>query len=242
MSAVVAVVVGFVVAVLIPRTPSVAGRVPTLVPAPPPRAKGSSSAGTWLASISFGVAVAVVAGGFVGAVMGVLAIPVSIAVVRWLSSPSQRAHELALGRQSPLACDLMAAVLASGADPVSSLGAVARAVGDPLGGVLLDVQARLVLGADARSAWSAVAANDGLAVIASAMVRASESGAPLADALRRAASDLRLSRRAQLLARARVLGVRAVLPLGLCFLPAFVLLGVVPVVVSLISQVLVVGR
>ncbi len=215
MSVVVAVVVGSVVAVLLPRTPSVADRVPTLVPARPPRAKGSSSAATWLASISLGVAVAVLVGGLVGAVVGVCAIPGSVAAIRRLSSPSQRAHELALGRQAPLACDLIAAVLASGADPVSSLGAVARAVGSPLGDVLLDVQARLVLGADARSAWSGVAAHEGLAVIASAMVRATESGAPLADALRRAASDLRLSRRAQLLSRARVLGVRAVLPHGL---------------------------
>ena len=242
MSAVVAAVVGFVVAVLIPSTPSVVGRVPDLMPTRLARAKGSWSGGTWIASIALGSAVAVLVGGFIGAVGGVLAVPVSVAVIRRLSSPSHRVHQLALGRQSPLACDLMATVLSSGADPVSSLGAVARAVGDPLGEVLLDVQAQLVLGAEARSAWAGAAENEGLAVIASAMVRATESGAPLADALRRAASDLRLSRRAQLLSRARVLGVRAVLPLGLCFLPAFVLLGVVPVVVSLISQVLVVGR
>jgi len=40
-------------------------------------------------------------------------------------------------------------------------------------------------------------------------------------------------------AAARKVGVLAVAPLGLCFLPAFVCLGIVPVVVGLASQVLV---
>jgi hypothetical protein len=60
---------------------------------------------------------------------------------------------------------------------------------------------------------------------------------PLAQALTRVADDLRARRRGELLAAARVAGVTAVLPLGLCFLPAFALLGVVPVVVSLVVEV-----
>ena len=46
----------------------------------------------------------------------------------------------------------------------------------------------------------------------------------------RLAVDLRRGARARVEARARAVGVRAALPLGLCLLPAFVLLGVVPLV------------
>jgi hypothetical protein len=36
--------------------------------------------------------------------------------------------------------------------------------------------------------------------------------------------------------RARSVGVKAAVPLGLCLLPAFVLVGVVPLVVSLLTS------
>jgi hypothetical protein len=36
--------------------------------------------------------------------------------------------------------------------------------------------------------------------------------------------------------RARTVGVRAALPLGLCLLPSFLLLGIVPLVVGLLSE------
>ena len=69
------------------------------------------------------------------------------------------------------------------------------------------------------------------------MLRAAESGASVADAMARLADDLRLSSRAAVEARARAVGVRAALPLGVCLLPAFVLLGVVPLVAGSLSVV-----
>ena len=36
--------------------------------------------------------------------------------------------------------------------------------------------------------------------------------------------------------RARAVGVRAALPLGLCLLPSFLLLGIVPLVVGMLSD------
>ena len=59
-----------------------------------------------------------------------------------------------------------------------------------------------------------------------------ESGASVADALHRLAEDLRVTQRAALEARARSVGVKAALPLGVCLLPAFILVGVVPLVVG----------
>jgi len=68
--------------------------------------------------------------------------------------------------------------------------------------------------------------------------RSGHSGAALAGSLTRVADDLRADVVAATEARARTAGVLVVLPLGLCFLPAFVLTGLVPVVVGVVGGVL----
>ncbi|MFD0891079.1 type II secretion system F family protein, partial [Streptosporangium algeriense] len=64
------------------------------------------------------------------------------------------------------------------------------------------------------------------------------SGAPVADILTRLADDARQEARSAASAAALRVGVQAVAPLGLCFLPAFVCLGIVPVVAGLAGDVL----
>lgn len=61
-------------------------------------------------------------------------------------------------------------------------------------------------------------------------------GVPAAALLRAAAEDVRDDAAAAGLAAAERLAVRLVLPLGVCILPAFVLVGVVPVVVGVLSS------
>jgi pilus assembly protein TadC len=56
--------------------------------------------------------------------------------------------------------------------------------------------------------------------------------------LRRIADDLRAARHADVEAAAQRAGVLIVLPLGLCFLPAFVLAGIAPVIVAVLGDVL----
>ncbi|WP_144763545.1 type II secretion system F family protein [Curtobacterium sp. 9128] len=65
---------------------------------------------------------------------------------------------------------------------------------------------------------------------------ARRAGVPAATLLRHAAEDLRDDVAAEALATAERLGVRLVVPLGMCVLPAFVLIGVVPVVVGILSS------
>ena len=55
-------------------------------------------------------------------------------------------------------------------------------------------------------------------------------------ALRGRADQLRRDRRTRSRTAAGALGVQLVLPLGLCFLPAFVLLGLVPMLLGLASD------
>ena len=111
------------------------------------------------------------------------------------------------------------------------LGAVAKAVPDPASRTVDEVRAALALGATPQEAWARVPT--AFAPIAAAICRSQESGAPLAQVLALTAEDLRRAHRGVVQAAARAAGVRVVGPLALCFLPAYLLLGVVPIVASL---------
>lgn len=65
---------------------------------------------------------------------------------------------------------------------------------------------------------------------------ATRAGVPVAGLLRAEADETRRAARADAAARAARLESRMLLPLGLCILPAFVLLGVVPIALAIISS------
>jgi pilus assembly protein TadC len=69
-------------------------------------------------------------------------------------------------------------------------------------------------------------------------IRAAEHGTPAAEHIGRLADELRSAARAESTARLRAAGVQALAPLGACFLPAFVLLAVVPMVVGVAAGLL----
>ncbi|MFB6609711.1 type II secretion system F family protein [Agromyces sp. NPDC056379] len=64
---------------------------------------------------------------------------------------------------------------------------------------------------------------------------AARAGAPVAELLHAEAFRLRRAARSAGVERAAALGVRLMLPLGLCVLPAFVLLGVAPLMISVVT-------
>lgn len=159
-----------------------------------------------------------------------------------LEPAQQRRRGRRLQHDLPLLLDLLAACLAGGASLPAAAQAVAAAVGGPAGERLAAVAAALQVGTPPASAWPLLAGGDverdPLAPAARALARAAEGGAPVAAAVARMAADARLRARAEGEQRARRAGVIAVAPLGLCFLPAFVLLGVVPVVAGLAGPLL----
>ncbi|OIH93208.1 MULTISPECIES: type II secretion system F family protein [unclassified Curtobacterium] len=112
-------------------------------------------------------------------------------------------------------------------------------------GTLLDAWAVAVSGGGSWTAAGAAvtAATDGTPLPAAEVVRlrevlnlAQRAGVPAGALLARAAEDVRDEAAAAGLVRAEQLAVRLVLPLGVCVLPAFVLVGVVPVVVGVLSS------
>ncbi len=125
-----------------------------------------------------------------------------------------------------------------GAPAVAARGSVATGRHRRGGPVeLLDsVAAMLRLGADPVTAWRGVEHNEDLAPIAAAACRSAAGGGTLAQAVREHASQLRQQTAAADLRSAGRAGVLMTAPLGVCFLPAFLCLGLAPVVVGLLGQ------
>jgi pilus assembly protein TadC len=138
----------------------------------------------------------------------------------------------------PLAVDLLAACLRAGRPPRAAIGVVGKALSGPLSDLLIEVERRLDLGTDPIEAWSCLLAEPACAGFARATQRALRSGAPLAKTLEHQANDVRQARRWTAEEHARAVESRSVVPLGLCFLPAFILLGIVPTIAASLSGIL----
>lgn len=135
-----------------------------------------------------------------------------------------------------LLLDLVAVALAAGAPVPTALTAVGSSWPGADGAALSLAARSLVLGAPWDVAWTG--ASGGARAVAEALHPAWSSGASPVPLLRTAADRMRSRRRAEIRAASGRLGVRLVVPLALCHLPAFVLVGLVPVVVSLGSGLL----
>lgn len=101
------------------------------------------------------------------------------------------------------------------------------------GGSSLERATAIVMGALGRFSIAA-----DLSGVEAAVRVAAASGAPVAELLRAEATEARRDAIAEAAARAERLSVRLLLPLGVCVLPAFVLLGVVPLLVAVVSSTL----
>lgn len=210
------------------------------VASPDGRQSGRELPGTprvrrWVVAGSAGVAVAVLVGGGPGAA---LAVGVTLGAERLLTGQAIRAGRAGrsgLARELPAACDLLGVCLAAGMPVAGALAAVAEAVPSPLGPALRGVAALYRMGAEPRRAWADVPPE--LAGLGRVVVRAGESGSTVAPALRALTADSRAATRTATEAAARRAGVWILAPLGLCFLPAFVCLGVVPLILGIAADV-----
>jgi tight adherence protein B len=100
-----------------------------------------------------------------------------------------------------------------------------------LGGGTSIVRARMIV-----DAQLSLASEDDERDIASVLALAEDAGVPAAELLRAEAERQRYEARARGQAAAGRLGVQLLLPLGLCVLPAFVLIAVIPLIVSVLSS------
>lgn len=162
-----------------------------------------------------------------------LGVPVGVLLGR-LETPASKARVREIEATLPHACDLLAACLDAGLPLRSATRVVSDAIGGPLGEELGSVATQAALGLPDSLAWRSLT-NPALTRLGSDLARASDDGTVSAKNLRLHAIDA--TRRAHSIREesARRVGVQSVLPLMACFLPAFLLLGIVPIVGGYVS-------
>lgn len=212
-----------------------------------PRATGRIL--SWLPLLGLGLGVlmgsdpvGVLTGSILGALTGLLGLGLAFAGRRWTTALVHRAEvESAASNgaeqtsnmppvDTALVLELLAAQLRAGLAPLAALGTLAEALNSR---ALHTVCQRLQMGSSWGNAWSGSAAGT-FGELRDALAPAYTGGAPSTALLLSLADAHRLSERRAAERAAGKLSVALVVPLGLCSLPAFICLGIVPILISLL--------
>lgn len=205
------------------------------------RARAAAPADGWMhrgrggLAVLAGLGLAVFVGGAAAPVAGVA----GGAVVWWFIGRSEpasvRRRREQIRRDLPHLVHLMAAALRAGAAPGEAVRLACGALPGAAADRVRPVSEHLALGADPGRVWASLAGDPDLAALGRCLARSHETGAPVVAAVERLAEELSHRARGRVEDRARAVGVRAALPLGLCLLPSFLLLGIVPLVAGLVT-------
>lgn len=139
------------------------------------------------------------------------------------------------------ALDVLALCLTAGMTVAAAATATAGSAPEALARVLRRGADLLALGADPATAWSAPpdrAPDPAVAAVLRLARRSGDSGTALAQAITEFATECRREAAHRATAAAERAGVLIAGPLGVCFLPAFICLGIAPVVAGLAGDVL----
>jgi len=176
--------------------------------------------------------------GWLAPVLASLVALAAVVLLGRVEPAAARRRRQVLVLQTPQALELMASCLAAGLPVRGVCAVVADAFDGPVAEDLGRVRAATDLGVADADAWLALADHAQLGPAAADLARSVESGTLLVTTLRHHAVQARERRQAALQVVARSVGVRSVMPLMTCFIPAFLLLGVVPTVASALSRAL----
>ncbi|HUW79161.1 MAG TPA: type II secretion system F family protein [Candidatus Nanopelagicaceae bacterium] len=149
-----------------------------------------------------------------------------------------RDERLRLVYLAPEFAELIALCLDSGLPLLDSIAAAGEVIGSPVRRFANESVALMQMGADAQQvfkSWRDVPALTSIAITVQSSIA---TGSSAANALRRTALRLRRARASQVRRQVRSVGVRATLPIGLCFLPSFVLGAVFPIAAQVLYSLL----
>lgn len=188
-----------------------------------------------LVAVGAGCGAWVVVEGASGVAAGIAASFVAWTVLARAEPSAVRREREAAQRELPHLVDLLAATLHSGSDPIAGLQTVCAALPGAAARRLAPVMAHAHLGAT--DAWRLVAEDEVLEPLGRALARSQRTGASVVETVERLADELEREVAAAAEDRARRVGVAAAVPLGICLLPAFMLLGIAPTVAALLGSI-----
>lgn len=150
--------------------------------------------------------------------------------------PAARRRREQMVQDLPHVLELMAAAMNAGLPLRAAVREVVGVATGPLAADLADVVRNIDLGRSDADAWRALRDHPQLGRVSVDLARSVDSGTMLVAVLRRYAEIARRDRRGAMEARARTVGVKSVPPLMVCFVPAFLLVCVVPTIVSALQN------
>lgn len=166
-----------------------------------------------------------------------LAVP--LAVVAFFAAGLLRSPQPAVQSsvaQLPDAIELISVCLSAGSPLPVAVEHVAAVSAEPTKGFLSEVAAQLRIGRNGDVVWRELADDPTWGPVARDLARSVAAGTAVVETLQIHAVEARKRATEQRLKAARSVGVKSVLPLMACFLPAFVLVSVVPILASLFDQ------
>jgi Flp pilus assembly protein TadB len=227
------------VAVLVrPGTALVTARLAALsAPAAEPTTRHLGSPLPLIAGAGVALLPVVLGGGPAGLVLG---LPLGLAVLTVGRRLLRRAPRVKAPDPLQLAScwDLLAACLRGGLPVPAAVQAIAVQAPARAADALGHTAELLALGADPVAAWAPALAEPLTAELARGARRSARSGAALATVAEGLAARVRATGDDLAEARAQRAAVAVTGPLGLCFLPAFLCIGVAPVVIGLATRLL----
>ena len=192
-----------------------------------------------LAGLATAAVLVALSGPLAGLVLGpVLGVGVGYGVRRLASRPPSRLRRPDAVDALRLASgwDLLAACLRGGLPVPAAIGAIAGQLPGDAGKALEHTAELLALGDDPVDAWTPALRHPLTERLARSARRSARSGAALAGVAESLAAEVRAGARDLAEARAQRAAVAVTGPLGLCFLPAFCCLGVLPTVIGLATR------
>jgi pilus assembly protein TadC len=185
------------------------------------------------------VAIAVVVYGW-NLSWAILAVAPVIACAIWvilgrLEPSTIRQQRLKTLNALPQAFDLIRACIRAGQPLRQAAQTVAQVVGSPVSELLGAVTNAISVGMSDAQAWEVLIDDPVMGPVARDMVRSTAWGTAMTDLLTHHSAHLRRRGLAERLALAKAVGVKSALPLGICYVPAFILIGVVPVIAGGVS-------
>jgi tight adherence protein C len=172
-----------------------------------------------------------------------LGVPIAIVAFRFpelVLARAARRRRSAASREVPLFLDLLAVTTSAGLPPQLAVGIAAEPLHGPLGDELRGAVGRVDLGRRWRDEIAASGNRLGLDDLGRAiglLLRTQRLGTSLAEEMTRLAADVREGARMRAVERARTAPVKMLFPLVFLILPAFLLLTVVPVLLTTVRSI-----
>ncbi len=156
-------------------------------------------------------------------------------LIQSLPSKEQAQSQLSVEVELPFFGQILAALITAGANLLTALEVVAPLLNSDLSRRAFRSIDLLKVGASPSQAWREWQDDPATCEWVGGLIRAQERGRPIGHLLRVSAISLveERSRRARM--QVSKLGVKLSLPIGICFLPAFISGAIVPIVISFFS-------